>query len=97
MRPGGCDIYGKVTILSKIVAPLRDFIRRVAMFDDGACEGSPNPLRPKNEIVCGWIRSTGAEARRRGKFAAKFLQFSTPWTGLSLATLQGFGKFVNRT
>jgi hypothetical protein len=29
-----------------------------------------------------------------GKIAVKFLQFSTPWTGLLLANLQGFGKFV---
>jgi hypothetical protein len=32
-----------------------------------------------------------------GKIAVKFLQFSTPWTGLLLANLKGFGKVANRT
>jgi hypothetical protein len=40
------------------------------MLDDDAPEGSP-----KNEIVCGWIRSTGAEPLRRGKFAVNFLRW----------------------
>jgi hypothetical protein len=44
------------------------------MFDDAVCERSPDPLRLKNEIVCGWIKSTGAEFRSRGKFAAKLLR-----------------------
>ncbi len=32
------------------------------------------PFASKNEIVCGWIRSTGMEPLRRGKVAAKFLR-----------------------
>jgi hypothetical protein len=70
--------------------------RRDILFHD-ASEGSPNRFGSKNETLCDWIRSTGGEPLRRGKFAAKFLQFSMPWTGLSLANLQGFGKFVKRT
>jgi hypothetical protein len=45
------------------------------MFDDAVCEGSPNLLRPKDEIVCGWIKSTGAVSFARGKFATKFLRW----------------------
>jgi hypothetical protein len=48
--------------------------RRNTLFDDAACEGSPNPLRHKSEIVCGWINTTGAEPLRRGKFAVNFLR-----------------------
>jgi hypothetical protein len=43
------------------------------MFDDAVCDGSPNLLRPKNEIVFGRTKSTGADLLRRGKFAVKVL------------------------
>jgi hypothetical protein len=47
-------------------------------------------------MKCYAIRLTEGEPLRRSKIAVKFLQFSMPWTGLSLANLKGFGKFVNR-
>jgi hypothetical protein len=54
---------------------------------------------PEIESGCGceapWLGLFGAEIV--GNLLQKrFLQFSTPWAGVSISNFQGFGKFVNR-